>query len=267
MHRIERFLVYPVLAALCAAVFLRLEAVVADAPPDGAFGVLTVRELKVVDGEGNVVARVASDEDGGVLQVGAHPGKGKGGFLVDTLAGGGRAYARNLDGTEVAYLGAANDTGAGLVYVNAKTGAKTVEVSSNEKGGYSMAFGAEGGKAVAYSGAASDSGNGIAIVWGTNGVRGGEMAYGTKGGYVSTTSAEGKMCGFLGAASDTGVGLVTLHRADGTRTMLLHATEDGSTVRCLKADGSEVLQATADGSGGKVRLTDAVGTVTLPFRK
>jgi hypothetical protein len=271
MHRAERLLVYPVLAVLCAAVFLRLAPVTADAPADAVFGSLTaqtitVREVQVVGADGTVLARLSSDEDGGTLAIGAHPEKGKGGVLVDTLGGGGRAYTRNADGADVAYLGTTRDTQVGLLYVCAKDGAKMAETTAGEKGGYTMVYGA-GGKAAMYSGAASDTGSGIVIVWSKDGVRGGELAYGEKGGYVSTTAEDGKQSAFLGTATDTPVGLLSLHQAGGTRTMLLHGTAEGASIRCLKSDGTEVLHASAGALGGRVALTDAAGTLTLPLRK
>jgi hypothetical protein len=266
MHRVERLVVYPVLALLCAAVFLRLAPVVADAPADGTFGVLTVREVRVAAEDGTVVARLAGDGDGGTFAVGSHPSKGKGGFVVDTLAGVGRAYARNAEGTDVAFVGAAHETQMGLVYASGKGGKRAAEITAGEKGGYTMHYGA-GGETVAFTGAASDTGTGILIVWNTSGVRGAELAYGTAGGYLVTNAPDGKQTAFLGTATDQPVGLLSLHRGGGTRTLLMHGTEDGATIRALKVDGTEVFQAGSSAAGGKVTLTDSVGTVTLPLRK
>jgi hypothetical protein len=266
MHRVERLVVYPVLALLCVAAFLRLTPVVADAPADATFGSLTVREVKVAAPDGTVVARLSSDGDGGTLALGSHPSKGKGGFLVDTLGGVGRAYARNAQGTDVAFLGAGHETGAGLVYASTKGGTRAAEITAAEKGGYTMHYGGDG-KSVVYTGAASDTGTGILIVWHANGMRGGEFACRDTGGYLTTNGPDAQQTIFLGTASDQPVGLLTLQRAGGARTLLLHGTDDGATIRALKTDGTEVFQAGSSASGGKVILTDAIGTVTLPLRK
>jgi len=191
MSRIERLFVYG------ALLFLALRVAAEDeAPPDAEFGRLRVRDLVLVDGggrevgflrvaetgafldlanrEGNRAAYLgATGTDGtGFLQLCAADGAGR----VEGLCTGrgGTLATLSEESRIVTLMGAASDTGAGLVLVNRKDGVRGVELATNATGGYVQVKDAEGRRAV-HAACAKE-----------------------KGGYAATLAADGSETARLG---------------------------------------------------------------------
>jgi hypothetical protein len=190
--RVERWIVYSALLVLSVATFVRMRSADAEGPEDATMGVLTVRELRVTDPQGVEVFRIASGTAGGWLA------------------------ARNKDGKDVAYLGAANDTGGGLVTVSRKDAVRGAELSAGVRGGYLIAHAWEG-KQVVYLGSASDTGVGFLN--------------------LSRTDGEGRA--FLYAAEGGG-GMFGVKRADGRDAVVLRSDEKGGLVRITDASDKTV---------------------------
>jgi hypothetical protein len=216
MHRLERPIVYGALFLLGWAALARTSRVSAEAPEDGRFGVVTVTELRVVALDGTVLARIGGTDAGGVVSWSAKGGKPAG--ELSTNPNGGQLSILNADGKQVLFAGTATDNPIGVVSVNEKGGARRVAlIGSADAAGH---FYNTDGKIVAYVGSSAQK-SGLMYVTTPAGARAVEVGLNAQGGHVLTTNLDGKQTVFLGTATDTSNGILSLNRKDGTRSVMI----------------------------------------------
>ena len=216
MHRTERIVVYGLLAASFVWGSARWRnADAADGAQDGRFASLTVTELKVVDGEGHVLARIGGGEKGGVITWAGKGTQSHGELSVNAF--GATVEAFDKDGKSKAYIGTGFDAAMGVVSVSDSTGARRAALIGSDKGGFGN-FTNPDGKTVVYVGVASDTGGGLLSLSSKKDVRHAMVTAADEGGYVATWNPDGKQTLFAGTASDSSAGFVAIFKKDGQRS-------------------------------------------------
>ena len=200
-------------------------------PEDAEFLTLTVRAVRVVDDEGNVLAELTP----GSLQL------------------------RNKEKKDVVSLGVDEETQSGVVATAVASGERTAELGSSAKGGYLLTKDDAGGQ-TGFFGTAANSGVGLMQLYGGTAEAPVEMASDDHGGYVLLRNAKDKPGAQLGVRDDGG-GYVTVHDVAGAATGEFHAEPAGGFVSLFNRSAKQVayvgVSRTTKGGLIQVNASDA----------
>ena len=212
-------------------------------------------------GQRTVAIGTADDAGDGFLALAAKNGKPR--AIVAGLQGGGRvSIADKADQTiaslgtnakgatlelvnsqakrAVTFLGAAPDSGTGMLALSREDGTLGMAMYTSQHGGQMNVFNSGGKKAAFLGVSANPAGNGLMYVGRTDGQRLFETgATANRGGYLSVRNHRNERVLFLGASSgqSAGDGVVEVSRRGGKLGVVLRAYEGGSSTRIYDTAG------------------------------
>jgi len=185
------------------------------APKDAEFLTLTVRAIRVVDAEGNVL-----------LELGASD---KGGYVL----------TKDDAGEQTGFFGTAANSGVGLMQLYGGTAEAPVEMASDDHGGYVLLRNARD-KPGTQLGVREDGG-GYVSVHDMAGASTGELHAGVAGGFVSLFNRSLKQVAYVGVSRTTKGGLLQVNASDASIRSEVGETPRGGYVSIVHATGKTAV--------------------------